>query len=285
MNWKRTWLALGVGLAAIVAAGWAQQPKGPPAGVELREDVVYRTVDGEELKLDLATPKGVKGARPIVLCVHGGGWQAGRKEDMRDAAYGLAAQGFAAAAVQYRLAPKHQNPAQFEDVRAAVEFLWGKASEWNLDGEKIGAFGGSAGGHLVLMLATEKGLNMKGVVSLAGPTDLGVDLPDWTRKIVIELMGGTKEEMKDAYEAASPLHRVSAETCPIVMIHGDEDEIVPYEQSTAMKEACEKAGVPVELLTIHGGKHGGGGTKEENEKAVTRAVMFLRERLMGEKGG
>jgi acetyl esterase/lipase len=268
-----------VGIATAVAVGQGAR-KGPPDSVEFREGIVYKTVDGEELRLDLAMPTGAKGPLPIVLCVHGGGWQAGKKEDMRDAAFGLAQQGYAAVPVQYRLAPKHKSPAQFEDVKSAVEFLRGKAKEWNLDAGKVGAFGGSAGGHLVLMLATEPGMDLKGVVSLAGPTDLAAKVPDWTRGIVEELIGAKESEKPEAYKAASPLHRITKETCPIAMIHGDEDEIVPYDQSVAMRDACAKAGVEAKLFTIRGGRHGGGGTPADNKAALTGGMLFLREKLI-----
>ncbi|WP_435016443.1 alpha/beta fold hydrolase [Tundrisphaera sp. TA3] len=272
-------LAAVTGILAVGAA-WARARQATvPEGVAFEPDITYATAGGEALRLDLARPQSGDGPFPLVVCIHGGGWQAGSKADFRTAAFGLAQQGFAAASVQYRLAPRHPFPAQYDDVKAAVAALRERAKEWKIDPDRVAVLGGSAGGHLALMLATDPALKIKAAVSLAGPTDLTRSFPEETDRIVRTLIGPDAPDPAEARRLASPIRRVGPGVAPILMIHGDQDEIVPYDQSTTMRDAYRGAGLDAELLTIRGGKHGGGGSAEDGASAILKAVEFLRSHL------
>ena len=142
--------ALGIGvmsLAVAVMVLLARSPQ-PPGTVVLEKDVVYCTVEGKPLKLDIARPKAGEGPFPAILCIHGGGWRAGDKSEYLQAIFELSQQGYVAATVQYRFAPKFPFPAQIHDVKAAVRYLRGHARRLRIDPDRIGVMGASAGGHL-----------------------------------------------------------------------------------------------------------------------------------------
>jgi len=138
------------------------------------------------LKLDLASPKGLDHAVPAIVVIHGGGWMAGKRQDMTSFAKEAAAHGYVAATISYRFAPKHRFPAQIEDSKCAVRYLRAHAKELNIDPKRIGAMGVSAGAHLAMMLGAmdsadamegdggnpEQPSKVQAVVSFVGPVNL-----------------------------------------------------------------------------------------------------------------
>jgi acetyl esterase/lipase len=159
--------------------------------VDIHKDLVYATVDGKELKLDLYVPKQKAPAgqvRPLVVWVHGGGWKGGSKE--HNPALFLLMDGYAVASINYRLTGVASFPAQIWDCKAAIRFLRAKAHDYGYDPSNIGVFGGSAGGHLAALMGTtnnhpelegkvgdhlEVSSNVQAVVGWYGPTDLAVE--------------------------------------------------------------------------------------------------------------
>src|SRR4051812_19922357 len=139
-------------LLVLVISSVSTFAASPPANVDFQPDITYATVDGEELKLDLARPKDAKGALPCVLVIHGGGWAAGNRKSHDNITWELASRGYVAATVSYRFAPKYPFPAQIQDVKAAVRFLRGNAEKYDVDPAKVGAVGFSAGAHLSMLL-------------------------------------------------------------------------------------------------------------------------------------
>src|SRR5262245_12868637 len=123
-----------------------------PEGVVFEKDVVYGKTGEVELKQNLAKPKDAAGKLPCVLVIHGGGWAAGNKEGHNNLTWEFAKRGFVSATIGYRLAPKFLFPAQIEDVKCAVRYLRANAEKLNIDPEKLGAVGFSAGAHLSMML-------------------------------------------------------------------------------------------------------------------------------------
>jgi len=270
---------------AVVLAGL--EPK-PPESIVFEPDVAYREVDGQTLRMDFARPKAGDGPFPVVVCIHGGGWRAGDKKDFRDLVFGLAQQGCAAVSIQYRFAPDHTFPAQLDDAKAAVRFVRERAKEWKIDPDRVAVLGGSAGAHLALMLATTADEDpkdaptsaaVKAAVSFAGPTDLTPRFPDASRYMVEDLIGKDRKGDRSAFEAASPIRHLTAGDAPVFLIHGTKDELVPYDQVPAFRDAAEKAGVEAELFTIEGGGHGGGGDPKAWERAVIKSTAFLRRHL------
>ncbi len=285
-------ILLGFGAASAILARLLQSPPEPPSSILFEKDIAYSNVEGKPLLLDLARPKTGTGPFPAILCIHGGGWQAGDKKEFLGAIFSLAQQGYVAATVNYRLVPDAHFPCQIQDVKTAVRYLRSRAGELHIDPNRIGVFGGSAGGHLALLLGTTGAQDfppvgeypslssaVQAVVSLAGPTDLTQSFPAASEGLVTGLIGKSRAEASGAYEQASPLHHVSATSAPVLTIHGTKDELVPYPQSTALVAALKKVGVEAELCTIPDGGHGSGGKPEDWNAGIVKMVEFFNKHL------
>jgi acetyl esterase/lipase len=262
----------------------------PPALHPVREelDVVYSHAGGEDQQLDLYVPKDGPGPYPVVVVLHGGGWAKGSHVDHRQQASTLAGQGYVAASVGYRLAPRHKFPAQIHDVKCAVRWLRANADRYGIDRQRVGVVGYSAGAHLALLLGMTEAQNglegdggnpdqssgVQAVINLAGPTDLTrPDWPEFTRAIVFDWIGGSLEQMPDVYRAASPITYVHRGAPPVLTIHGTEDKIVPYEQAKLLHSALRRAKVPSRLEPVHGKGHGENWTPED----VKHMEKLIRE--------
>jgi acetyl esterase/lipase len=285
-------ILLGFGVASSILSRLRQSPPEPPSSILFETDIAYTNVEGKPLLLDLARPKTGTGPFPGILCIHGGGWRAGDKKEFLGAVFALAQQGYVAATVNYRLVPDNHFPSQIQDVKTAVRYLRSRAGELHIDPDRIGVFGGSAGGHLALLLGTTDaqdflpvgeypGLSssVQAVVSLAGPTDLTQRFPDASEGLITGLIGKSRAEAPGVYEQASALHHVSATDASVLAIHGTKDELVPYAQSTALVAALENVGVEVELLTIPDGGHGSGGKPEDWNAGIVKMVDFFDKHL------
>jgi acetyl esterase/lipase len=293
-----TLLAIASALAFRTATGCAAQDPAVSDKIVYQQDVPYTTVmhDGKqiELKFDQARPKEGDGPFPGIVCILGGGWRGGDKIAYRKAIQLFADQGYVAIAVQYRFTPKHAFPAQLDDVKNAVRYLRTHAQELKLDPQRIGATGGSAGGHLSLMLgATDSNDNLEpvgdknvstrlqAVASVAGPTDL--TLVDTFPEIVVgmlnDLAGVEADQRAAALKRASPITYLTADDPPMLLVHGTKDNLVPYDQATAWITACQKVKVPAELITIENGGHGGGGDPAAWQDANKRILAFFDEHL------
>lgn len=241
------------------------------------------------LRMNIVRPATTAEDSPLVICIHGGGWAAGNKNDMQEMCNGLAALGYVAVSVEYRFAPTFRYPSQIDDVRACMKYLRAHAKELKINPNKIGAIGGSAGGHLALLLAETdedgdfikpgKSSVLRAAASLAGPTDLCAKLPPAAIPIAENLIGTPISKDPEAHKQASPINHLSKSCAPLLLIHGDKDELVPYDQATSMIEACKKAGVEAELFTIHNGTHGGGGDKAERDASIKKLADFLDKYL------
>lgn len=249
----------------------------PPAGIEIIENVEYGTGSGHPLHVDIARPKETpKELMPAVLTIHGGGWAGGTHRGYLP--FGLVKQGYVVAAVEYRLSGEAPWPAQIEDCKAAVRWLRANAAKYQVDPNRIGCMGSSAGGHLVACLGTldrpelegkggNEGVSSKvqAVVDEAGPTDFtpaarpavgtlskdGKDHP-----ALVKLFGGTYAEKASVWDMASPALHAKAGDPPFLVIHGEADPLVPIAQAERMIAALEKAKVPVEVIRVKGGGHG-----------------------------
>ena len=277
-------------LCAFLTLAVAALAQAPP-GVSVEKDVTYGRTDGVDLKLDLAKPAAGNGPVPAIVCIHGGAWMSGSKSAYEPIIRQFADAGYVAAAVEYRFAPKHKWPAQVEDVKCAVRYLRAHAKELNIDPNKTGAIGDSAGGHLALLLGLmdpKDGLEGNGgnppvyrsviraamsskvqaVVNIYGPVDLRTwhVLPE-AEAAAAQAFGKSSEDMladfigtSDRTAAlmaqASPVTYVNAGDPPILTFHGTKDQIVPFDQAKALQAALEKAGVTQKLVPLEGGGHG-----------------------------
>lgn len=278
--------AFAVGLTAPTAA--ARPTQSTSGGVRVERNLTYRVVGGEKLKLDAYLPVGT-GVRPGVMVIYGGGWVLGSKEFSQPIAEGLAEQGFVAFAMNYRLAPAHPFPAAVDDVRASVKWVRDHASQFGLDPGRIGALGGSAGGHLAAMLATsgkgplDRGSRVAASVSWAGPMDLhpdeyGPDSQPYVRAFLDCPSGPCQES---TIVAASPISHVDKTDAPMFIANGDSDQLVPVDQATRMSAALDRARVPHRLFIVPNAGH----DPSLIPPVVEPSLQFLHQELGGSDPG
>ena len=254
-------------------------------------DIVFARVDDKDLLLDLYLPEGAAGPLPLIVWVHGGGWQAGSKENARAAR--MTQRGYAVASISYRLSHEAIFPAQIHDCKAAVRWLRANAQRYNLDPNRFGAWGPSAGGHLVALLGTSGGVTelegdegnlsyssrVQAVCDYFGPTDL-LAMKEFPCRIdrddpncpEARLIGGGLAENPDKVRLADPITYVTPDDPPFLIVHGDQDDVVPFNQSDLLYQALKKAGVVVTFHTVEGAGHGFG----EREPAELVNAFFDR---------
>ncbi|WP_240772652.1 alpha/beta hydrolase [Phragmitibacter flavus] len=286
------------GLSGMAFGIWAQAPVRVPEGVKAHRDLVYVKDGHERHKLDLYLPETKSDELlPLIIWVHGGGWQNGSKEGCPPLRGGYVEKGYAVASINYRLSGHAVFPAQIEDCKAAVRWLRAHADEYGLDAKRFGVWGSSAGGHLVALMGTsgdvkafdvgahlDQSSRVQAVCDYFGPTDFEVFVktPGYERVANVEspeakLLGGAVLENKDKAARANPINYVSKDDPPFLMVHGDADKTVPLNQSELLFESLKNSGVSAQLHTIRGGGHGRPGFgSEEIAKLV---VDFFDERL------
>lgn len=242
-------------------------------GGDREQTLVYTPADWPvPLEGDLYLPKARgRETRPVVLLLHGGAWRRGDRGKMARVGQLLAEKGYAAFAIDYRLAPQFRFPAQLEDMRQALRFLQQHAGDYRLDMGRVGAWGYSAGGHLAALLGVLPPAGgqpaLRVVIAGGAPTDLRI-YPDASS--VKGFLGGTLAEQPDTYAAASPAAQVRAGLPAFFLYHGSADDLVVPSQSENFARALSAAGVPVELRLIEGANH---------RSAATGARQLLPELL------
>jgi acetyl esterase/lipase len=235
--------------------------------VEVRLDVPYGGGQSQTLCNDVYLPKR-QGSHPALLCLHGGAWLRGTQRQYKSWGPWLAERGYAVVAVDYRLSSQISPawPGVFEDVCRAFHWLIAQAPALNIDTERLGVIGDSAGAHMAAMLSLEE-TTAKHVRAMVGVYGI-YDLPDWWRITqppkrsddpVHKLMGKSLTEAKEEYENFSPLHRVQTFKAPpsasYLIIHGDEDAIVHHNQSERFVAVLREKHADVETLTVPGAGH------------------------------
>jgi len=213
--------------------------------VIVRPDQVYAEPDGLSLRFDLFR-KQTSEVLPLVICIHGGGWISGSKEDVREVALLLASTGYAVACPNYRLAPLHPFPAAVDDIHAFVKAAKLNAAEWGIDPKRIAAFGHSAGGHLACMAGLSGEERVEAVIATSGITDLTAPREQhfsvsWS--FLEQFMGVPYEGNEERYKDASPVSHVRRGAPPFLIVHGEMDDIVPVSQSEALASKLAECGV------------------------------------------
>jgi len=255
-----------------------------PDSVKVVKDIVYATYGQRKVMLDMYLPtQPPEGKLPCIMVIHGGGWRSGNKEKFARFAGAFAAKGFAAACVGYRLRPEVDIPQCVEDVKAATRWVRANAAKYNINPDRLGAYGGSAGAHLAAMLGTSfnaKALEGKGgnagissrvhaVVTMATPSDL--------TKFSRAFQGD-----KDAATRISPAAHVDADSAAFLLMHARGDRVVPYSQATALADKLKAAKVPVTLTTIDGNSHAfWNGRGPVAAKALADTMAFFTKTLKG----
>lgn len=244
-----------------------------PANVTEKLDVVYARYGKRELHLDLFSPSENAQRRSCLVVVHGGGWLKGNKSKFRALALALAARGYVTAAIEYRLGGEARFPAGIQDCNAAVRFLRAHADRYGIDPRRIGAVGGSAGGHLVGLMATaphvkafqgnggnpRQSSRLQAAVVMAGPLELATGpVADRSRKFpkrsnANRWLGKTIDEAPDLYRKASPITYISEKTPPILFMAGEQDH---PERNAATRSKLKALNIETGIYVVKGARHG-----------------------------
>lgn len=256
-------------------------------GSQVTPNITYLTASGVDLKLDVYRPRGASGPLPTVLLFHGGGYRAAStKEAFALNAIPWVQMGWNAVNVEYRSSGVALAPAAVEDARCALRWVMDNAKQYNVDPDRIVLSGQSAGGHLAYiagMLPESAGLDRRcpsreplkvaAIVSWYGVFDYTTLVDDPARDYAVSWIGPQSNRM-DVAKLVSPIAYIRAGLPPTIVVHGDADPTVPYEQAVRGTEALRKAGVPVELVTVPGGRHGNF-PREHVLRAWTAIETFL----------
>lgn len=279
------------GLTLFVLHLVAQTPEGQFTVVS---DVQYCTGGGRPLLMDVFIPRHRnRTPTPAVLWIHGGGWERGDKNGNCGAQL-LADEGFVTASLFYRLSGDSPFPADIEDCKCAIRFLRANAPEYGIDPDRIGVAGASAGGHLAELVATadrSAGLegdggwqNASSKVQAAsayyGVSDFTVGAMQFqhhTGQVVVKLFRGTEKEKPELYRKASPIFYVSKDDPPLLLAHGEKDDLVPFDQSVRMAETYRRAGLPTEFIAV---KNAGHDFEQVGDAPVSPSVEIIHQRTI-----
>lgn len=233
------------------------------------KDVTYCSPDGVPQKLDLVYPRDLKTPARLAVYVHGGGWTSGDKNGGAGSldARGLLERGYVVASLNYRLAPQYKFPAQIVDVKCAIRFLRAHATQLKIDPNKIGVWGGSAGGHLVALLGTSdasagwdvgewltQSSRVQAVADEFGPADLRL-FPDNAKVLANRIFGATSRA-DPVLVQASPVTYITSDDPPFLILHGDQDKTVALEHSQVLHERLQAGGVSSTLVVVKNAGHG-----------------------------
>lgn len=266
-------------------------PKGIPDDITEFKNVEYKNVDGTSLTLNVYVPKSVKKATPCLVFIHGGGWSKGKKEDYLLYNLAFAKRGYITATVQYRLVPKAKFPGPVEDVTSAIRFLKTHAADYNIDANKIAAVGGSAGGHLAMMvgyadnddfLATgEESLpssRVQAVINFYGVVDCTTETAIAAHQVK-KFIGKKYKEDPEPYKNASPISHLTADDPPTLTFHGTIDELVPIRQADMLHAKLNELGIVNYCDRVEGWPHSMDVTAPINERCQYIMAKFLEKHL------
>ena len=261
-------------------------------------NIEFATTESKKLLLDIFPPKDAAEPLPLIVWVHGGAWLGGDKENCP--AVGFVNRGYVVASISYRLSHEAIYPAQIEDCKAAIRWLRAHAAEYGIDPDRIGVWGASAGGHLVALLGTtgdvreleqqhenlDQSSRVQAVCDFFGPSDFlkmqADSLPnspiqhDAKDSPEAKLIGGAVQEYPDKVAKANPISYITKDDPPFLIVHGDQDPIVPWQQSQYLFDALNAAEIAnVFLHLVKGAGHG----FNNNQEVQTLVERFFDEQL------
>lgn len=298
-------LALLFLLFVLSVPAFAQNPRPKPkaktelspelnASLEAQLDLTYATYGDRAMQLDLYRPKNAEGKLPAIVCIHGGGWANGNRKSHTNLAKALAARGFVAATISYRLSGEAQFPAAIQDCKAAVRWLRANAGEYGVDRKKIGAAGLSAGGHLVALLATSGGVrelegegghaDFNSTIQAAVPYGAQTHLmSERNREVSAQkdiwknFLGGSQAEQPKRYELASPMAHLDAKDPPIFLMSGEHDD--PSTRADEFVAKTKELGIDTGYAAIPGAPHGFMGGQEWFDFCIDQTAAFFEKHL------
>ena len=259
-----------------------------PTGYESKIDEIYTKVDDWNGRLDIYYNPLSSKPTPVVLHIHGGGWNHGTKESQTG--FGLYFKaGFAVVNVEYRLVQVATAPAAIEDIRTALHYIKENAEKLNIDPDKIVIEGGSSGAHLALMAgllennrifdtncSSELDMKVAAIISNYAPSDLPSLLINSTLSNSLTKWLDIKANNHEFVASVSPLTYIKKSSPPVFIVHGNADKIVPYSQSVTLQKKLNENGVNNEFITVEGGGHGSF-DKEKKSEINLALIEFLKK--------
>ncbi|MEZ6063592.1 MAG: alpha/beta hydrolase [Planctomycetaceae bacterium] len=259
-----------------------------PETVQVTRGIEYGTVGDASLQLDLYAPKGLKDDVPVLVFIHGGGWKGGSREDYHYYGVRFAEKGYVVATISYRLSGIAPFPAAVQDAKCAVRWVRKHAAEYHIDPNRIAAAGGSAGGHLVMMVGYSSDVpdfdrsggnfdvssRVQAVVNFYGPVDLTTPYAR-SHELVTSFIGRSYDDATEAYRSASPLTHITSDDPPTLTFHGTLDDLVPVEQADTLDAALKKAGVESRYERLEGWPHGMDLAQVVNDYCFNRMLEFF----------
>lgn len=259
-----------------------------PENYQSKIDEVYSKVDGWEGRLDVYYNLKASKPCPVIIHMHGGGWNHGTKESQGGFNSYFKA-GFAVVNVEYRLVQVAPAPAAIEDIRAALNYVKLNAKILNINPDKIVMEGGSSGAHLALMggllennpifdnnCKTKTDMKVAAIISNFAPSDLDALLGKSTLSNSLTRWLGDKASSSEFVASVSPITYIKKSSPPVFIVHGDSDPIVPYSQSIQLQKKLAEVGVYNEFITVEGGGHGNF-EKEKKDEIALQIFVFLKK--------
>lgn len=284
------------GILLLITSGFAAA-QAAAYEVDLIADVEFAQPDGVSLLLDLHMPRGVE-KPPLLMFIHGGGWQNGDRKRCRLS--WVAEHGFAVASIEYRLSHEALFPAQIEDCKGALRWLRARAEDYGYSAERVVVAGTSAGGHLAALMGTSgsvKGLEgttggnldqsstVQGIIDYYGPSDFVARAQTHPEKCehpnggVYKLLGGKVSENLEAARRASPVTYISEDDPPLLILQGAKDKTVKPDQSEILRDRYRAMGLDVTVHLEPEGAHGWPTTDEERDLVLKALSEWLAERV------
>ena len=268
----------------------------------MKDSQIYRDIVYSQsgMKLDIYKPVETITSLPVIVFIHGGAWRVGDKESV---SFGLpynemVEQGYVFVSINYRLSDEATFPAQIHDCKAAIRWIRAHAKEYNIDPERVGVWGPSAGGHLAALLGTSDGIrdlegdggnpqyssSVQAVCDFYGPTDL-IRMSELKGELDKEspeslMIGGPLLENADKVNRANPITYITGNSPPFLIVHGEKDAVVPPDQSQILYDALLKTNIEAELQIIPEAIHGFNGISAEQLDQIKQMVIGFFNRYL-----
>ena len=261
-----------------------------PENIEVFKNLTYKHVDSIDLNLDIYRSRNLKQASPVLIFIHGGSWSKGKRSDYLPYLLDYAQKNYITATVSYRLSGKAKFPAALEDVKCAVRWIRANASKYKIDPDRIAVIGGSAGGHLAMMLGYSDendfvaecqdsiSSQVNAIVNFYGPVDLTTPYAR-EQGACTSFLGYTYAENQEIYSDASPKKYISNDDPPTLTFHGTIDSLVPVSQADSLQKWLDKAGVQNEYHRLKGWPHTTDLSKKVNKYCQYYMDAFFKKYL------
>jgi acetyl esterase/lipase len=280
--------AIGAGQLKLIT-----QPKELPPGVVEVTNVEYGRIGDRALTLDLYLPEKRTKPTPGLIFIHGGAWSGGSRDMYRYYTVRYAQRGYVCATISYRLSREAPFPAAVQDAKCAVRWLRANAARYGVDPDKLGVIGGSAGGHLAMMVGYAAGVaSLEGqgghaaassrvhvVVNFYGPTDLTTPFARRAGPVKGFLGGKTYDEAPALYAEASPITYITSKAPPTLIVHGSIDDVVPIDQAERLVARLKELGVPYTYERLEGWPHALDAAEIVNERCQLLMNRFFDAHL------